>query len=125
MRCQKDQRGPRFFPNFQPAPAELTRERALRTIPCSMPRNARNILNEQFLEMRWRALSLAADLDRIERAPGGRELLASDPRLTKLRDALKLLLQNEPERAANVQMIFSDMTPPPPRTLTSAIGTWQ
>ena len=78
-----------------------------------MARDARDILNEQFLEMRWRALSLAADLDRVERSPGGRELLAFDPRLAKLREAIKVLLQNEPERAAKVQMIFSDTTPPP------------
>jgi hypothetical protein len=80
-----------------------------------MPRDAKGILNEQFLEMRWRALALAADLDRLERAPGGKELLASDPRLANLRDAIKVLLQNEPERAAKVQMIFSDMTLPPSR----------
>ena len=86
-----------------------------------MPRNAKGILDEQFLEMRWRALSLAADLDRLECATGGKELLASDPRLARLRDAIKVLLQNEPERAANVQMIFSDMTPPPPRNLKSEI----
>ena len=80
-----------------------------------MARDARDILNEQFLEMRWRALSLAADLDRVERSPGGKELLAGDARLAKLREAIKVLLQNEPERAAKVQMIFSDMTPPPPK----------
>jgi len=79
-----------------------------------MPRSARDILNEQFLEMRWRALSLAADLDRIERAEGGKDALA-DPRIVQLREAFKTLLQNEPERAAKVQMIFSDMTPPPPK----------
>ena len=78
-----------------------------------MAREARDILEQQFLEMRWRALSLAADLDRIERAAGGKELLASDVRVAQLREALKSLLQNEPERAAKVQMIFSDMTPPP------------
>ncbi|MEO6434825.1 MAG: hypothetical protein ABIP55_03565 [Tepidisphaeraceae bacterium] len=82
--------------------------------------DANAILEQQFLEMRWRALSLAADLDRIERAEGGRALLAADPRLANLREALKILLLNEPERAApnraeRVQMIFSDMTPPPPR----------
>jgi hypothetical protein len=80
-----------------------------------MARSARDILNEQFLEMRWRALSLAADLDRIERAEDGKDALA-DVRITQLREALKTLLQNEPERAARVQMIFSDMTPPPPKS---------
>jgi hypothetical protein len=79
-----------------------------------MPRSARDILNEQFLEMRWRALSLAADLDRIERAEGGKDALA-DARLAQLREAFKALLQSEPDRAAKVQMIFSDMTPPPPK----------
>ena len=78
-----------------------------------MARHARDILNEQFLEMRWRALSLAADLDRIERAEGGKDALAADARIAQLREAFKALLQNEPERAAKVQMIFSDMTPPP------------
>ena len=78
-------------------------------------RDAKTTLDSTFLEMRWRALSLAADLDRIERAQGGKQLLATDPRLTKLRDALKMLVQNEPGRAERLQMIFSDMTPPPAR----------
>jgi hypothetical protein len=77
--------------------------------------HARDTLNDTFLEMRWRCLSLAADLDRVERADDGKSVLASDPRLAKLRDALKVLLQNEPNRAERVQMIFSDMTPPPTR----------
>jgi hypothetical protein len=80
-----------------------------------MAKSAADLLNEQFLEMRWRALSLAADFDRIERAAGGKELIHSDPRLAQLRDAIKTVLQNEPERAAKMQMIFSDMTPPPPK----------
>ena len=78
-------------------------------------RDAKATLDATFLEMRWRALSLAADLDRIERAPGGRQLLSSDPRLTRLRDALRMLAQNEPGRAERLQMIFSDTTPPPSR----------
>ena len=79
-------------------------------------RDAKTTLDVTFLEMRWRALSLAADLDRIERAPGGKQLMAADPRLVKLRDALKLLIQNEPGRAERLQMIFSDTTPPPPKS---------
>ena len=77
--------------------------------------DAKAVLDQQFLEMRWRALSLAADLDRIERSDGGKPLLTSDPRLAQLREALKLLLQNEPNRPERVKMIFSDMTPPPTR----------
>mgnify|MGYP003580615385 CR=1 FL=1 len=78
-------------------------------------RTAEQTLDQQMLEMRWRCLSLAADLDRIERAGGGKDVIAKDERLTRLRDAIKVLLQKEPERAAKVQMIFSDMTPPPPK----------
>ena len=76
-------------------------------------RDAAETLELSFLEMRWRALSLAADLDRIERLPGGPQLVATDLRLATLREAVKVLLENESERAAKVQMIFSDMTPPP------------
>lgn len=79
-------------------------------------KDAKQTLDQYFLEMRWRCLSLAADLDRIERAAGGKDVVATDPRLIKLREAVKVLLSNEPERAARVQMIFSDMTPPPPKT---------
>ena len=76
---------------------------------------AKEVLDASFLEMRWRALSLAADLDRIERAAGGAELLKSDPRVQNLRGALNLLLENKPNRAEQVQILFSDMTPPPKR----------
>ena len=74
-------------------------------------RDAKATLDATFAEMRWRALSLAADLDRIERAAGGKQLLATDPRLARLKDALRMLTQNEPARAERLQMIFSDTTP--------------
>ena len=73
-----------------------------------MMRDAKATLDHSFMEMRWRALSLAADLDRIHRAADGATVLEADPRLNQLRDALKVLLQSEPDRAAKVQMIFSD-----------------
>ncbi len=76
-------------------------------------RTAAQTLELTYLEMRWRALSLAADLDRIDRSPGGQQLAASDPRLKTLREAITVLLENKPDRAERVQMIFSDMTPPP------------
>ena len=74
-------------------------------------KTAAETLDQYFLEMRWRCLSLAADLDRIDRAGG----IAADPRLNKLREAFQVLMQNETDRAAKVQMIFSDTTPPPSR----------
>ena len=56
---------------------------------------------------------MAADLDRVERAPGGPAVLTSDPRLAKLRDALAVLTNGSGNRAEQVQNIFSDKTPPP------------
>lgn len=78
-------------------------------------RDAQQTLEQYFLEMRWRCLSLAADLDRVERAPGGKETIDSEPRLQKLRQAIGVLLEARGNRAEQVQSIFSDKTPPPPR----------
>ena len=65
--------------------------------------------DEALLEMRWRCLSLAADLDRLDRAQSA----GADPRLVKLREAISVLLDAVPDRARRVQMIFSDTTLPP------------
>jgi hypothetical protein len=75
--------------------------------------DAKAALDRYFLEMRWRCLSLAADLDRVERSPGGADVLQSDPRLQKLREALNALTQTGSNRAQQVQLIFSDKTAPP------------
>ena len=77
-------------------------------------RTAAETLESTYLEMRWRALSLAADLDRIQRCPGGESAL-NDPRVAKLRRAFEVLLSGRENRAGQVQMIFSDTTPPPSR----------
>jgi hypothetical protein len=76
-------------------------------------RDAKTLLDEQYLEMRWRALSLAADFDRIQRAAGGSDVLGSDPRIANLRKAAELLKGNDSNRAEQVQMLLSDQTPPP------------
>jgi hypothetical protein len=76
-------------------------------------RDAKETLERYFLEMRWRCLSLAADLDRIERAEGGAAVLQQDPRVAKLREAIGVLTQGGASRAEQVQTIFSDKTPPP------------
>jgi hypothetical protein len=78
-------------------------------------RDAKETLEQYFLEMRWRCLSLAADLDRVERAAGGKALIDAEPRLQKLRQALGVLLEGRGNRAEQVQNIFSDKTPPPAR----------
>jgi hypothetical protein len=70
--------------------------------------NGQEFLEAQYLQMRARILSLAADLDRIERAAGGAALLEADPRVQKLRRAMKLVLDERHNRAEQVQMLFSD-----------------
>jgi hypothetical protein len=75
--------------------------------------DAKDLLEQQFLEMRWRTLSLAADLDRIGRGSGGAEVLKGDPRIANLRRAFELLMSDAPNRAEKLQMIFSDMSAPP------------
>jgi hypothetical protein len=77
--------------------------------------DSKDVLEQQFLEMRWRTLSLAADLDRIGRSENGARTLREDVRLQKLRRALEVLSSDSANRAEQVQMIFSDMTPPPAR----------
>jgi hypothetical protein len=61
--------------------------------------------DQQFLEMRWRCLSLAADLDRIQRVD---PQALGDPRIAKLRQCVQVLLSDDPNRAEQVQMILSD-----------------
>jgi len=76
-------------------------------------RSASETLDQTFLEMRWRCLSLAADLDRVALASGGQDVLHGDARIGQLRRALAVLDGSENDRAERVQMIFSDTTPGP------------
>lgn len=78
-------------------------------------RSSREILDQQFIEMRSRCLSLAADIDRIQRAEGDEEVRSGDPRLQQLREALAILLEDSPGRAARVLETFSDRTTAPAR----------
>ena len=73
-------------------------------------KNASQTLEQYFPEMRWRCLSLAADLDRIQRANSNQ--MPSDRRLAELKEAIQVLVSNNPNRAEQVQLIFSDKTPP-------------
>ena len=75
-------------------------------------KTGREVLGEQYLDMRGRLLALAADIDRIQRA--GDDALA-DPRLADLRDCARELLSDHPGRAERVQMRLSDASPPPAR----------
>ncbi len=77
--------------------------------------SAKDILDHFFLEMRWRTLSLAADLDRVERGEQSGVLFKNDPRLQKLHKAFGILANGAGNRAEQVQNQFSDTSPPPPR----------
>ena len=70
----------------------------------SRPLTAQEILNREFLEIRSRVLELAAAFDRLERADGS---VADDPRLVRLREALRAVIELPEARAERVQMIFS------------------
>jgi len=74
-----------------------------------MPADA--VVNRYFLEMRAKVLDVAAALDRIERAEGS-ERVRADGRLLKLRQAVDILLDGQPDRAARVLMVFSDTYEP-------------
>ena len=75
--------------------------------------NAEQLLDKSYHEMRWRILSLAADFDRIERAENGNTVLTRDPRAADLRKALSIVLEQQHNRAEQVQSLLSDHTPAP------------
>ena len=70
------------------------------------PLPATRALDQFFLDARARLLDLAATLDRIGRGSGA-EAALSDPRLARIRQALDVLLGDEPGKAEQVQKLFS------------------
>jgi hypothetical protein len=66
----------------------------------------KDLLDLQFIDARHKLIDLAAFLDRIDRHPGG-----DDYRMDALRNALPLLLEDRPDRAAAVLQALSDHTP--------------
>ncbi|MEX2141039.1 MAG: hypothetical protein WD894_17370 [Pirellulales bacterium] len=70
----------------------------------SVPTEAPELLNQEFLEIRARLLQVAAALDRLERAEGD---VSRDKRRMDLDRAIRVLLESGSDRAAKLQMIFS------------------
>ena len=68
------------------------------------PLSANEVLNREFLEVRARLLQVAAALDRLDRADGS---VVDDPRFQNIQRVLEILRGSDPQRAAQVQMIFS------------------
>jgi hypothetical protein len=76
-----------------------------------MTTDPKRTLDRQYLEMRWRILSLAADFDRLDRAAGNTSF--HDPRVGRLQAAVSVLLEPALGRAERVQLLLSDKTPVP------------
>ncbi len=66
--------------------------------------NAAETLNREFLEIRAKILEIAAALDRLDRAEGS---VAGDPRLARIQQGLVKLQSQQPDRAEQIQLIFS------------------
>jgi hypothetical protein len=67
-------------------------------------RTKQAVLEADFLALRAKILEVAAGLDRFDRAAGD---WPGDPRRTRLDEAIRLLLIDEPERAEQLQLLFS------------------
>jgi len=65
---------------------------------------AAEILDREFLTTRSRLIDLAAALDRLDRANGS---VADDPRMAQIRRSLEILADEAPDRAEQLQRLFS------------------
>ena len=72
-----------------------------------LPRNASELLDLYFLEIRCNLLEAAAGLDRIDRAEGA-DAVKADPRYRNLTESLAILAEGGTHRARNFLMKFSD-----------------
>jgi hypothetical protein len=67
-------------------------------------RTKQAVLDADFLALRAKILEVAAGLDRFDRAAGDDP---ADPRRARLDEAIRLLLADDPDRAEQVQLLFS------------------
>lgn len=72
--------------------------------PVGSPMSAQQILDREFLEVRARIVKIAATLDRIDRSSAPN---ADAERMELIRQGLLILLGDAPDRARQVQMLFS------------------
>jgi hypothetical protein len=70
----------------------------------SIPLEAPEVLDREFLDVRARLLLIAASLDRLDRADG---TVDGDPRLDKIYEALAFLTDGKDQRAERIQLVFS------------------
>jgi hypothetical protein len=81
-----------------------------------------NLVDLGFMDSRSKLIDLAAFLDRVQRA--GQE---GDFRVQALKNAIALLSKNEPQRAKEVLLSFSDPSTEPvaKATMQGAIGAFR
>ncbi len=70
----------------------------------TIPPDASDVLDREFLLLRAKLLEIAATLDRLDRAEG---TATDDPRMQQIRQALGILQADESERAERIQLLFS------------------
>jgi hypothetical protein len=68
------------------------------------PRPSEAVLEQEFLPLRAKILEIAAGLDRLDRAEGDAR---RDGRRQRIEQAIRLLLDESPRRAEQVQLLFS------------------
>lgn len=66
--------------------------------------SSREIMDREYLPTRAKILEIAAVLDRVSRSGSG---TPDDPRWQQLQMAIQLLLNDENDRAEQVQLLFS------------------
>jgi hypothetical protein len=91
-------------------------------MPDWTPPKTVNLVDLGFMDSRSKLIDLAAFLDRVQRA--GQE---GDFRVQALKDAIQLLSLNEPKRAQEVLLSFSDPSTAPieKATMQGAIGAFK
>ena len=72
--------------------------------PMMVPLPATEVLTREFLEIRAKILEIGAALDRIDRADGA---VGNDPRMSRIRQGLAALAHPSPDRAEQIQLLFS------------------
>jgi hypothetical protein len=89
--------------------------------PIMSKANEVNLVDHGFMDARIKAIDIAAFLDRVQRA--GQE---DDYRVLALREALRHLLEEDPDRAKRVLLSLSDPTdePIPVAPGKGAAGAW-
>jgi hypothetical protein len=79
--------------------------------PSRTPLRPADVLDLYFLETRAKLLEIAATLDRLDRATVGAtpedRLASTDPRLTFIQQSLQLLQSANPNRAEQIQRLYS------------------